>query len=103
MFMMGLFYKKATANAALVTAILSIPMSAAMKFMTPEVPFLTRMGYVFLISVLLIVVISWFEGKGEDNPKAVSLSGTNFKGEPIFAMASFGILGITAALYAIFW
>jgi len=102
-FMMGLFYKKATANAALVTAILSIPLSAAMKFMTPDVPFLSRMGYVFLISVLLIVVISWFDGKGKDSPKAVSLGGTNFKGEPIFAMATFGILGITAALYAIFW
>ncbi len=102
-FMMGLFYKKATANAALTTAILSIPLSAAMKFMTPDVPFLSRMGYVFLISVGLIVVMSWLENKGKDDANAISVTGTKISGDPIFTMATFGILGITAALYAIFW
>ncbi|MDE2995624.1 MAG: sodium/sugar symporter [Bacteroidota bacterium] len=102
-FMLGLFYKKASANAALWTAILSIPLSTAMKFLTPEVPFLSRMGWVFVISVALIVVLSWFENKGKDSEKAISMAGVRLGGDPVFTLASFGILGITAALYAIFW
>ncbi|MEM1127779.1 MAG: sodium/sugar symporter [Bacteroidota bacterium] len=102
-FVMGLFWKKATANAALVTALLSIPLSAGMKVLTPDVPFLNRMGYVFLLSVALIVVISYLEGKGQDSPRAISLSGTKLVADPVYNMAAFGILGITAALYAIFW
>ena len=102
-FLMGLFWKKATANAALITAILSIPLSTAMKFLTPDVPFMNRMGYVFVISMLLIVGISYYEGKGQDSPKAISLSGARMLGDPVYNIAAFGILGITAALYAIFW
>ncbi|MEM9664134.1 MAG: sodium/sugar symporter [Bacteroidota bacterium] len=102
-FVMGLFWKKATANAALVTALLSIPLSAGMKVLTPDVPFLNRMGYVFLLSVALIVVISYLEGKGQDSPRAISLSGTKLVADPVYNMAAFGILGITAALYAMLW
>jgi SSS family solute:Na+ symporter len=102
-FMMGLFWRKATANAALVTAILSIPLSAAAKVLLPAIPFLNRMGYVFLISVALIVVISLLEGKGEDSPKGIRIQGVRFGSDPVFAAAAFGILGVTAALYAVFW
>lgn len=102
-FMMGLFYKKASANAALWTAILSIPLSTAMKFLTPDLPFISRMGWVFVISVALIVILSWFENKGKDSEKAISLAGVRLGGDPIFTAASFGILGITAVLYAMFW
>ncbi|ARA94835.1 sodium/glucose cotransporter [Rhodothermaceae bacterium RA] len=102
-FVMGLFWKKATPNAALVSALLSIPLSAGMKVLAPEVPFMNRMGYVFLLSVALIVVISWAEGKGRDHPRAVRLEGTRLESDPIFTIAAFGILGITAALYILFW
>ena len=102
-FVLGLFWKKATPNAALVSALLSIPLSTGMKFLTPEVPFMNRMAYVFLVSVLLIVVISYLEGKGKDHPKAIRLSDFKLVGDPIYNIAAFGILGITAALYAIFW
>lgn len=102
-FMLGLFWKKATPNAALVSALLSIPLSAGMKFFLPQVPFLNRMLIVFLISVALIVVISYAEGKGKEHPKAVRLSDVSLVGDPIYNAAAFGILGITAALYAMFW
>jgi SSS family solute:Na+ symporter len=102
-FVMGLFWKKATPDAALLSAILSIPLSAGMKWLAPTVPFLSRMGYVFLLSVALIVVISWIEGKGRDHEHAIRLSGARMVQDPIFNVAAFGILGITAALYIIFW
>ena len=102
-FVMGLFWKKATANAALVTAVLSIPLSALAKVLLPTIPFLNRMGYVFLISVALIVAISYLEGRGQDSPKAIRIEGVRAARDPVFLTAAFGILGVTAALYALFW
>jgi SSS family solute:Na+ symporter len=102
-FVLGLFWKKATPNAALISAILSIPLSAGFKLLTPAMPFMNRMGYVFLISVALIVVISWFEGKGRDHEHAIELKGIQPVRDPVFDIAAFGILGIAAALYIMFW
>jgi SSS family solute:Na+ symporter len=102
-FIMGLFWKKATPNSALVSALLSIPLSFSMKVLLPGLPFIDRMGIAFLVSVALIVVISLIEAKGKDDPKGVSLSRSMFVTDPIFAGAAFGILGITAALYTFFW
>jgi SSS family solute:Na+ symporter len=102
-FMLGLFWKKATPNAALVSAVLSIPLSAGFKYWTPEIAFLNRMLIVFFVSVVLIVVISLVENKGEDHPKAIEIADVKQEGDPVFNVAAFGILGITAALYVIFW
>jgi len=102
-FILGLFWGKATPNAALVSAVLSIPLSAAFKFWTPQIAFLNRMLIVFFISVALIVVISLYEGKGEDHPKAVDFGEIEQETDPVYNVAAFGILGITAALYIIFW
>jgi len=102
-FIMGLFWKKATPNSALVSALLSIPLSFLMKVMLPGLPFIDRMGIAFLASVALIVVISLAEGKGRDDPKGIALSRDMLVTDPIFAAAAFGILGITAALYTMFW
>ncbi|MFP4229031.1 MAG: sodium/sugar symporter [Salinivenus sp.] len=102
-FMLGLFWKKATPNAALVSAVLSIPLSAAFKFWTPEIAFLNRMLIVFFLSVGLIVGLSLYENKGEDHPKAIDIDDVEHRTDPVFNVAAFGILGITAALYAFFW
>ena len=102
-FVMGLFWSKATPNAALVSAVLSIPLSAAFKFLTPEIAFLNRMLIVFFVSVALIVGISYVENRGEPHPKAIDLDDVEHDSDPIFQVAAFGILGITAALYVIFW
>jgi SSS family solute:Na+ symporter len=102
-FIMGLFWSKATPNAALVSAVLSIPLSAAFKFWTPEIAFLNRMLIVFFVSVDLIVGISLWENRGADHPKAIVLEDVERDPDPIFNVAAFGILGITAALYVLFW
>ena len=102
-FMLGLFWGKATPNAALASAVLSIPLSAAFKAWTPGIAFLNRMLIVFIISVALIVVISLYEGSGEDHPKAVDFGEIEQETDPVYNVAAFGILGITAALYAFFW
>ena len=102
-FVMGLFWRKATANAALVTAVLSIPLSAIAKVLLPSIPFLNRMGYVFLFSVLLIVAISLIEGKGRDDAKAIRVGDVSRGKDPVFLVSAFAILGVTTALYLAFW
>ncbi len=57
-FTMALIWKKATNKAALWTAIATIPVGVAFKFMFPEMGFLLRNGYVFIVLVFIAVVIS---------------------------------------------
>jgi solute:Na+ symporter, SSS family len=64
-YFMGLFWKQATANAALWVAITCLPLSAFFKFMQPEMPFMDRMGFVFIILAFIGVIISLLERKGK--------------------------------------
>jgi solute:Na+ symporter, SSS family len=57
-FGMGLFWKQATARAALWTAIATIPSGILIKMMFPGMPFILRMGYVFIILVFLASYLS---------------------------------------------
>lgn len=101
-FLMGLFWKKATANSVIWAALLTIPLSWGFKELIPSLPFLDRMGIVFLILVVLVVIITLIENKGE-HPKAIKISKDLFKTEPIFNIASIGIMGILVILYTLFW
>jgi solute:Na+ symporter, SSS family len=102
-FLLGLFWRKTTANAALISAILSIPLSTGMKLLTPQIPFMNRMMWVFVISSALIVIISLIEGKGADSPRASRVDDVKWLNDPVFIAAAFGVMGITAVLYALWW
>ncbi len=60
-FLFGMFWKRATSNAALAAVLASIPFSAFMAFVFPQVPFLVRMALSFAVMSGLIVVISVLE------------------------------------------
>lgn len=57
-FGMGLLWKKATNRAALWTSILTIPVGIALKFAYPDMGFVLRMSYAFIILTLIAVAIS---------------------------------------------
>lgn len=57
-FGMGLLWKKATNRAALWTSILTIPVGIALKFAYPEMGFVLRVGYAFIILVIIAVTLS---------------------------------------------
>jgi SSS family solute:Na+ symporter len=101
-FIFGLFWKKATPNSALWAAVLTIPLSVAFKYFTPEMPFLDRMGLVFLIDSAVVVLITIIENKG-DSPKAIKISKKLFETGTVFNVASIGICTILAVLYILFW
>ncbi len=102
-FIFGFFWKKTTSNAALTAAALTIPLSAAFKFITPNLPFIDRMGVVFLILSALMIAISLIQGKGKDSAKAIEIDKELFSTSTKFKIGAVLICGILIALYTVFW
>ncbi|QMU29116.1 sodium/sugar symporter [Adhaeribacter radiodurans] len=102
-FALGFFWKRTTASAALVAAVLTIPLSTYLKFQFQEIPFIDRMGIVFLILVALMVIITLLDPKSKNNPKGLEIDSSMFKTSSSFAVGAVIICGILAALYTIFW
>jgi len=102
-FFFGVFWKKTTSNAALVGAALSIPLSVVLKVVFPNLPFIDRMGVVFLVLAVLMIGISLVEGKGKDHPNSIDINRDLFRTSTSFKVGAFLITGIIAALYIVFW
>ena len=124
MFIMGFFWKKTSSNAALFATIGGFVLSIIFKFLPGivnlsflassgfakanekgiyEIPFLDRMGFVFLISVIGMVIISWLDEKRGKKSNGLEVDGSMFKMNPAFLAGVVLILGIITALYTIFW
>ena len=103
LFLLGLFWKKGTANAALWSAIVSVPFSVLFKTYLPQVPFMNRMGLVLILCCLVLVVISLIEGKGEDHPKAVQMEKGLFHTSPSFNVGAIVICVALAIIYTVFY
>ncbi len=110
-FLMGLFYKKATNNAAIWGVILSVPIAMYFKVapngwsdasIFVNIPFMNQMLVTCIGTLLIIALISYFEGN-EDDPKGIVLTKKLFATSSTFNLAAFGVMLITAMLYAIFW
>lgn len=101
-FLTGFFYKKATANGALASALGTFVFSALFKFVLPNVPFLDRMGYVFLICLFIIWLFAKIENKPE-SPKVIQLDKTMFTTSKGFKWGAAIIVVILIVLYALWW
>ena len=109
-FLLGFFWKRATSAAALTSAILTIPLSTILKFLPgwtngafPDIPFMNRMGLVFIILMVLMVVMSLADRKSKNNPRVIEIDTTMFRCSPAFIIGSTVVVGILAALYTIFY
>jgi SSS family solute:Na+ symporter len=101
-FIFGMFWKRTSANAALIAVVMAIPLSVAFKFVAPALPFLDRMGLTFLFLCALIILISIVENKGDD-ANAIELDKGLFKTSGAFNLAAIGIIALLALVYAVFW
>ena len=110
-FLMGLFYKKATNNGAIWGAILSIPIAMYFKVAPKgwsdasifvELPFMHQMGYTCIATLAIIAIISYLDGN-QDDPKGINLTKKLFATNKTFNIGAFSVLVITAFLYAMFW
>lgn len=108
-FLMGFFWKRTTAAAAMAGALLTIPISAILKFLPmwtngsfPDYPFLDRMSITFGLIIVIMVIMSLV--KPELNPKRIiEVDVKLFKVNSEFVVGSLIIIGILISLYTVFW
>lgn len=124
MFILGFFWEKTTSNAALFATIGGFLLSIVFKFMPGfvdlhflydfgfavpnangvyEIPFVDRMGFVFLICVIGMYIISIYENRNGIKTHGLEIDKSMFKVTPAFMVGSIVIIGVLAALYTVFW
>jgi solute:Na+ symporter, SSS family len=109
-FLLGFYWKKTTARAAMAGALLTIPLSVVLKFlpvwtngMFPTIPFLDRMTITFLaVAVTMIVISRFFNNKAIPTNELI-VDTNQFTISRGFLVGSILIFGILAALYTVFW
>lgn len=102
-FMLGLFYKKATNTGAIVGILVSIPIALALKTPALDLPWMDQMFYTWLLTMAVIIMVSLSISKVDDDPKAIILTNKIFKTGKAFNIAAYAIMIVLVALYAIFW
>lgn len=101
-FLCGFFYKRATSNGALAAAFGTFIFSILFKFLLPAMPFMDRMGIVFLLCLALIVIFAMIEKKPVEQNKVEYPKGL-FKTSNGFKIGSFIIIAILVFIYVIWW
>ncbi|SUC25485.1 Na(+)/glucose symporter [Providencia rustigianii] len=102
-FLLGLFWKKTNAKGAIIGVLLSIPFALFLKLMPLGMPFLDQMMYTFFFTAVVIGLISLTTSKEDDSKGAIILTSETFKTSAGFNIASYIIMVILCALYALLW
>lgn len=102
-FLMGLFWKKATNKAAIAGVLSSIVVALLLKTAVVDLPWMDQMFYTMLITMAIIAGVSMTTSEAPDDPKGIELTASLFKTGPAFNISTYVILIILAALYAVFW
>ncbi len=124
MFILGFFWKKATSNAALFATIGGLAFAIVFKFLpywtnlsflSPygfsklnadkvyEIPFLDRMGFVFIICMVGMYIISMIENAKGLRTNGLEVDVNMFKTNRGFAIGAIAVAVILTFLYTIFW
>ena len=124
MFILGFFWKRTTSNAALFATIGGFVFSLIFKVMPQfvdlsflaasgfskanavgvfEIPFLDRMGFVFMLCIIGMAIITNIDQRRGVKSNGLEIDSSMFKLSPSFMAISLLILGIITALYTMFW
>lgn len=124
MFILGFFWKRTTSNAALFATIGGfifslifkvLPQFVDLSFLAStgfskanaagiyEIPFLDRMGFVFILCIIGMSIITNIDHRRGIKSNGLEIDRSMFKLSPAFTAISLLIIGIIAALYTIFW
>ncbi|MGN7988915.1 sodium/sugar symporter [Pedobacter sp. 22226] len=124
MFILGFFWKRTTSGAALFATIGGFALSIVLKFLPNltdlswlsgsgfsvknaagvyEIPFLDRMGFVFVFCILGMVIISLSSNKAKAEAKGLAIDAKMFKTSTSFAVGALLIIGLLVALYSVYW
>jgi len=124
MFILGFFWKKTTSSAALFATIGGFIMSLILKALPNfadlswlsstgfaiknsegvyEIPFIDRMGFVFIFCVIGMIIISKLQKVSTAESKGLEIDVNMFKTSRSFAVGAIIIIGLLTALYSIYW
>src|SRR3984957_1731824 len=126
MFLLGFFWKRTTSNAALFATIGGFILSCVLKFLpgwvnldwlTPfgfyqpnadnhgafEIPFMDRMGFVFVFCVLGMAVINFVENRRGVVSKGLEVDASMFRVSRGFTVGALVIVGLLITLYTVYW
>ena len=110
-FLLGLFWKRATEAGALTAGISSVVLSYIFFNKWPyipafdalgKIPFMNRMGYVFLMCLGLAIVVSLMQ-KPKPETSTIDVKQIEYSTSKSFNIASVAIIAILVALYATWW
>ena len=126
MFILGFFWKRTSSNAAMFATVGGFALSVLFKFLPRfvdlqflaasgfsypikqddgsilyEIPFLDRMGFVFLIAIVGMVLIS--NADCNKQKRGLEVDSVMFKVDNAFALGAGIVVAILTALYAYFW
>lgn len=99
-FLAGFFYRRATANGALAAALGSFAFSILLKILCPALPWMDRMGIVFLLCCALIVLLR-NRKQADDTRSAIPAS--LFHTSQLFNILSCVIIAILIGFYWLWW
>jgi solute:Na+ symporter, SSS family len=102
LFLLGIFWNRTTANGALGAAIGSAVLSIALKLWWPALPFIDRVGLVFLACIAIGVLVSLAQ-KAEKHPDAIEYGAIDTSTSRSFNVSSLVIILMLTALYAAWW
>ena len=102
-FMLGLFWKKATNKGAIWGIILSIPIALAFKILPLEMPFMDQMFYTFIITMVIIMMVSLTSCETEDDVRCIPLTANLFKTDTVFNVCAYIICILLVVIYSIFF
>ena len=101
-FLLGMFWDRCTATGALVAAIASAVLSFALKFLWPALPFMDRVGLVFLLCAAIAIVLSLLQAPSKAALR-VELKNIDYSTSAGFNVGAVVVIGILIALYAVWW
>jgi SSS family solute:Na+ symporter len=125
MFILGFFWKKASSNAALFATVGGFAFSIFFKFLPKftdlsflsstgfsyknlesglyEIPFLDRMGFVFVICIVGMIVISLIDSARGVKTNGLEVDAKMFRPSNGFIVGALVVIGILVALYTVFY
>jgi SSS family solute:Na+ symporter len=101
-FLLGLFWARTTATAAMVSMIATVVISGLFWLYLPNYPFMNRVGWCFVAGMLIAVGISLMSPQKEATMQ-VDIKNVDFSTRTGFNIAALAIVLILGALYYTWW
>lgn len=101
-FLLGLFWRRANEAGAITAAVASVLLSWAGKAALPALPFMDRMGVVFLLSLALAVIVS-LATRERAEADTIATRDVRYATSTGFNVGAGGVALVLVALYATWW